>query len=107
MVDNYYCYPHCPKGYEDLENRCRKPEAYKLDVFGNKKECEKNHKNCEGYKDDSIFTEECDPQYNKLFKTLCIGKCPAGYIDNGIDCEKRGVHYLGNLYTFDFKDLFI
>lgn len=46
--------------------------------------------------DGAIYTETCGLLFNKLFKTLCIPKCPVGYLDNGQDCEKRDVQHLGN-----------
>ena len=56
--------------------------------------------------DGAIYTETCGLLFNKLFKTLCIPKCPVGYLDNGQDCEKRDVQHLGNYFSFDFRDLF-
>ena len=77
--------------------------------FG-KERGESRHKTktaCDSFMDGTVFTQKCEAQFNKIFKTLCIPKCPLGYIDNGRDCEKRGVLHLGNMHSFDFKDMFV
>ena len=44
LVNNYYCFPKCPENFEEFENKCKKPEAFTLTVYGSKINCENETK---------------------------------------------------------------
>ena len=33
------CYNKCPKGFIDMENKCKMPEQYKIKFFASEEDC--------------------------------------------------------------------
>ena len=67
--------------------------------------CLKEHKECDSYFQDSFATQKCPKFHEKIFKTICIAKCPPGYLDSGKVCYKRKSLKLPNFISFNYMDL--
>lgn len=91
-IDTGLCVEKCPLGTtEDAGGAvCVKPKAQTRKSYDTQATCLSNHPTCDQFH--TRWVSGCADDYKSLGPTMCVFKCPSGFVDLAAHCVPRVQH---------------
>ena len=100
-----HCVVKCPEYLEEKGFYCAKKEGTKSLRYPTKEKCiqESKAKSCERWNLE-FWVPTCKPGYRRVGADGCFSICPPGWVDEGRNCLKRKIDYIGHAFYWKPAD---